>query len=64
MKINYFESLLEASEYHIKNTRQTLRSAINTTNDKSNLPQTLNVYGNNVADTLKFKSPLANVKSI
>jgi hypothetical protein len=41
MKMNYFESQLETSEYHIQNTRQTLRYAINTTIDNSNLPQTL-----------------------
>jgi hypothetical protein len=50
----YFESQLETSECHIQNTKQTLRSAINTINDKSNLPQTLNIDGKYVADTFKI----------
>ena len=54
MKINYFESHLEATEHNIKNTRQILRSAVNKTNDKSNLPQTLNICGNNVTDTFQI----------
>ena len=54
MKINYFKRQLEANKHNIKNTWQILRSAINKTNDKSNLPQTFNIDGNNVTNTFKI----------
>jgi len=41
MKINYFKSQVETNKHNIKNTCQLLRSAINKTNDKSNLLQTI-----------------------
>ena len=54
MNINYFKRQLEANKHNIKNTWQILRSAINKTNDKSNLPQTFNIDGNNVTNTFKI----------
>jgi hypothetical protein len=54
MKINYFKSQLEANKNNIKNTWKILRSAINKTNDKSNLPQTFNIDGKNVSDTFQI----------
>jgi len=50
MKIIYFKRQLEENKQNIQNTWQVLRTAINKTNYKSYLPQTVNIDYNNVTD--------------
>ena len=53
-EINNVWSRPEANKHNIKNTWQLLRSAINKTNDKWNLPQTFIIDGKTVTDEFQI----------